>query len=153
MNALYDAYLERLEKLHREIEKALSGLPQEALDWTPGWAMNSLAVLVVHTAGSERYWIGDVAMGEPSGRDRSAEFAVHGLSAAELQARLERSLAYAREALPRLPENSLAVERYSAAWGENITAAWALMHALEHLGIHLGHIQMVRQLWDQRGNR
>jgi hypothetical protein len=31
-------------------------------------------------------------------------------------------------------------------------AAWALMHALEHLREHLGHMALTRQLWEQ-GNR
>ena len=28
--------------------------------------------------------------------------------------------------------------------------AWALLHALEHTAIHLGHMQIMRQLWEQR---
>jgi hypothetical protein len=27
---------------------------------------------------------------------------------------------------------------------------WALLHALEHTAIHLGHIQITQQLWDQK---
>ena len=38
--------------------------------------MNSMNVLVVHLIGAERYWIGDVIAGEPSGRDRESEFMI-----------------------------------------------------------------------------
>jgi uncharacterized damage-inducible protein DinB len=150
MNAFFEAYIERMEKLHNQIKQAIQGLPLEALDWVPGPEMNSLSVLIVHTTGSERYWIGDVALEEASGRDRDAEFRAHGLDGDALKARLDSSLVYARDALSRLPENNLALERFSTAWGESVTIVWALLHALEHLGIHLGHIQMVRQLWDQK---
>jgi hypothetical protein len=27
--------------------------------------------------------------------------------------------------------------------------AWALLHALEHTTLHLGQIQLTRQLWEQ----
>jgi ankyrin repeat protein len=30
--------------------------------------------------------------------------------------------------------------------------AWCLAHALEHTALHLGHMQITRQLWEQRGS-
>jgi hypothetical protein len=33
---------------------------------------------------------------------------------------------------------------------EPVTAAWALLHALEHLREHVGHAQLTRQLMDER---
>jgi hypothetical protein len=149
VSALFDAYLEIMAALHDEIKKSIAGLPAQALDWVPGPEMNSLAVLIVHTAGSERFWIGDVGMREPSGRDREAEFVMKGLSEKELVDRLDGSLAYAREALARLLESELGDQRFPQGRAE-VTVAWGLLHALEHLGIHVGHIQMVRQLWDKR---
>jgi hypothetical protein len=150
MSAFTDAYLERMTELHQEIEQALAGLPQEALDWLPAPGVNSIAILVTHIAGSERYWIGDVAVQEASGRDRDAEFRAAGLDEDSARARLAQSLAYARDALPRLPEGSYGLLRSAAYRGKPVTTMWALLHALEHLGIHLGHVQMVRQLWEQQ---
>lgn len=63
-----------LSTLHSAIEKAISDLPDEALDWSPGPGMNSLGVLLAHTLGAERFWIGDVTGGEPSDRVRADEF-------------------------------------------------------------------------------
>ena len=68
MESFFLDYLDRLEALHSEVEKALEGLPQAGLDWSPGKGMNSIAVLIVHLTGAERYWVGDVASGDPSGR-------------------------------------------------------------------------------------
>ena len=76
MEKFFEEYLALLDSCHNGILGALQGLPVEALDWSPGPEMNSLSVLVFHTTGSERYWIGDVAMDEFSNRDRAAEFAV-----------------------------------------------------------------------------
>ena len=64
------------------MERAIRGLSQEVLDWTPGPEMNSTCALVVHLSGAGRYWIDDMAARESSGRDRAAEFRAEGLEAA-----------------------------------------------------------------------
>src|SRR4030042_1833836 len=63
MRKYYEAMLEHFREMHAEVLKALDALPPEALDWSPGPEMNSLTVLVMHIAGSERYWVGDVVKG------------------------------------------------------------------------------------------
>ena len=40
--------------------------------------------------------------------------------------------------------------RQSPRDGRQYTTAWALAHALEHTGIHVGHVQIIRQWWEQR---
>jgi len=80
MLSAFADYFQRLQTLHSDIEAALEGLPQDALDWVAGPDINSLNVLVVHLSGAERYWIGDVAGSLPSGRNRSDEFLVKGLT-------------------------------------------------------------------------
>lgn len=32
---------------------------------------------------------------------------------------------------------------------QEYTAAWAILHALEHTALHTGQIQLARQLWEQ----
>ncbi|MBN1815415.1 MAG: DinB family protein [Anaerolineae bacterium] len=150
MLKLLEDYLERLDGLHAEISRAIDGLPQAALDWVPVHDMNSLGVLVVHITGAERYWIGDVAGRDPSGRDRDAEFETSGVDGATLKRRLDDMSAYVRGVLDRLALSELEAVRISPRDGREFTVAWCLAHALEHTAIHLGHIQIVRQLWDQR---
>jgi hypothetical protein len=89
MPTILEAYLERLEALHAEIQQIIADLSPEALDWTPGPEMNSLGVLVAHVAGSERYWIGTVVGDAPLERDRDAEFRTHGLDGVTLAAQLD----------------------------------------------------------------
>ncbi len=153
MEQLFEAYLKLLETVYHEFEQALDGLPDEAMSWTPGEGINSLAVLAAHTAGSERYWIGDVAMNEPSGRDRQSEFMVKGLSAAEALSRLKSSLLYAQGAVPRLTAGDLSATRTAPGDGRMVSVSWALLHALEHASLHAGHAQLTRQLWEVQALR
>ena len=150
MLLFYQEYLERLQDLHAGIQKELADLPVEALDWVPAEGMNSLSVLVVHLTGSERYWIGDVVMGESSDRDRDAEFRASGLDVGALNQRLDDAFNYARAALERLDLADLDRQCLSPRSGKHFSASWALLHALEHTAIHLGHIQLTRQLWNER---
>lgn len=150
MERFYEDYLARLERVHAEIGQAIAGLQQPALDWSPGPDMNSLAVLVVHLTGAERYWIGDVVGADPSGRDRDAEFRAHGLDATALQARLDGTLAYSRNLLATLRVADLAADRVSPRDGKTCSVADALLHALDHAALHAGHCQIMRQLVKER---
>jgi uncharacterized damage-inducible protein DinB len=149
MEKLFEAHCKLLQMNHDEILKALEGLPPAALDWSPGPGMNSINVLVFHLTGSARYWIGDVAVGEPSNRDRDAEFSVRGVGVDILQKRLADSLAYAQTALGKLTLQDLEKEVTAPSGGRKVTVAWAVLHALEHVAVHVGHIELTRQLWEQ----
>ncbi len=146
----FAAYLDRLETLHADMNSAIAGLPVEALNWSPGPEMNSLAVLAAHTAGAERYWIGDVIARDDSNRDRAAEFRTQAVSAQALIARLDAALAHSRGVLEQLSLATLDEKRLAPRGGEEVTVAWALAHALEHTAVHVGHVQIMRQLWEQR---
>jgi uncharacterized damage-inducible protein DinB len=148
METFFKEYYELLSGLHDGFEKAVQGLPVEALDWSPGPDMNTVAVLLVHTVGSERYWIGHVAGEEPADRDRAAEFDTSGVSADELVKLSQRTLAHSRNVLSRLEVNELHEARSAPAQGRSVTVAYALLHSLEHTAGHLGHAQVLRDLLD-----
>jgi uncharacterized damage-inducible protein DinB len=147
---MISAILERLESLHRDLDQVVAGLPVEALDWTPGEGMNSIAVLAAHVAGSERFWVGELAGGDPAGRMREAEFETRGVSEAQLRALLDGSLEHSRGVLSRLDEGGLGALRYNPFWEREISVAVCLAHVLEHTGTHLGHMQATRDLWERR---
>jgi len=151
MHQFYVALFDRFHELHTEVERALETLPPNALDWKPGKDMNSLSVLIVHLTGAERYWIGDVARGDPSNRDRDAEFQVEGLGAGELKRRISELEAYEKMSFEAMELSDLEKYRRSPRDGQEFTIAWALAHALEHTAVHVGHIQMLSQLWEQKG--
>lgn len=150
MLPFYEAFFDRIKELHSDIEKCFSGVPPEGLDWVPGEDMNSLAVLVTHAAGAERYWISDVAGQDPSDRDRDAEFRTSGVDEATLKQRLDDALADIEKTLDTLALEDLEADRVSRRNQRTFTVGWSILHAMEHTALHLGHMQMIRQLWDQR---
>ncbi|MGW8143837.1 MAG: DinB family protein [Anaerolineales bacterium] len=153
MHEIYTDYLKNLEELHQDVLNAIRDLPQEALDWTPLPGANSINVLVTHIAGAEKFWLGDVVAGEPSGRDREAEFKAKGTDFEQLSSLLESSLAYAGNVFERLDVESLASTRVSPRTNKTITVSWSLGHTLKHTAIHLGHIQIMRDLLDERADK
>lgn len=154
MHPFFQDYLQRLTNLHQDILHAIEGMPPEALDWTPiqetTGDMNSINVLVTHLCGAERYWIGEVACGDNSGRVRTEEFQVSGMDAGILTAKIIGATQYAQSALETLSIDNLARDGTSHHDRRVFTVGWALLHALEHTAVHLGHIQITRQLWDEK---
>jgi uncharacterized damage-inducible protein DinB len=148
MQPFFADYLNRLGLMHTELGAALEGLPQAALDWVPAEGANSLAAIAVHTAGAERYWIGDCIAGEPSGRDREAEFRAGGLPAETLVERLDASLSFVSRVLDGLSLEDLHDLR-TLRDGSLKTVGWVLAHVLAHTAIHAGHAQATRQWWEK----
>lgn len=140
-------YLERLEGLQRGLHKDVRDLPAEAMDWAPGPQMNSVAVLLAHITGVLHEGI-DIALDDPPGRVRKQEFQTRGVLSAEMLRRLDAVIDYARGALPRLGLEDLSKERKDE--DATISCGWALLHALEHAYLHLGHLQLTCQIWRQR---
>ena len=144
---LFADYLQRLEDLQNRLRKDVRDLPMEAMDWLPGPQMNSVAVLLAHITGVVREGI-DIALDVPPGRVRAQEFQTHGVSSAEMLKHLDAAIEYAREALPRLSLDDL--DKALQDEDGPITVGWALIHALEHAWLHLGHLQLTCQIWRQR---
>lgn len=150
MNPFYQALADRFHELHGDIIRDLEALPATAIDWKPGNEMNSVAVIVVHLTGAERFLIGDVVMGESSNRNREAEFKISGMTKDDLIKRLTDSEAYMAAALDKLTLADLETTRIHPRHGNQVLVAWTVLHALEHTATHVGHINMTLQLWHQR---
>ena len=148
MHQLFKDFQERFSNAHHELLKVLNALPEEAMDWVPGEEMNSTAVLIAHVAGSARYWVGDMALGEDSQRVRQDEFDMTGSSKAMLIASLEGSMAYIQDALTKLAIEDLARIVKRPNFDQSFSVGWCLLHALEHTTEHVGHLQILQQLWE-----
>ena len=140
-------YWERLEDLQRRLHTDVRDLPAEAMDWSPGPNMNSVAVLLAHIAGVLQEGMA-IALGDPPSRVRAQEFQTRGVRSAEMLRRLDAVIEYARGALLRLGLEDLDKARQDE--DGPVTCGWALLHALEHAYLHLGHVQLTCQLWRQR---
>src|SRR5688500_4484694 len=96
MHILFEEHLDRLTEMHTQAVLIVETVPQQALDWSPGGDIPSLAVLAAHIAGSVEYWIADVAGQVDTHRNRDSEFEVRGLDGAALRARLDAAFEASR---------------------------------------------------------
>jgi len=87
----------------------------------------------------------EVIGGKKIDRDRDAEFLTKRLSVAELQAQIGAAGKMTMEILSALTEKQLEESR---KWRErSVSLRWCILHAIEHYALHLGHMQLTRQLW------
>ena len=78
----------------------------------------------------------------------SPNFKFENLKPGELTARLQESWSYGAQVLENLELADLEAKRWSPRNDRDVSVTWALEHALKHTAVHLGHIQITRQLWD-----
>lgn len=145
-----DNYAKMLDDLRGQMAKLLAGLPAEALNWRPSeggdeHATNSLAVMAAHAAGAEHFWIHEVAGGQPPTRDRPAEFVTVIDSPEPLLEKLEATGQETREVLAKLTAPDL--DKICQVQDRTVPMRWAILHAVEHTALHLGHMQITYQLW------
>lgn len=152
MEPIFRGIYDLLREMHDDYKEEIVGLSPTDLDWSPGEGMNSIAILVAHTAGAETFWIGDVVLEQPTGRDRPSEFATKGLDGQALIDLLDGSLSRIEGAFEALSTVQLGESRTSPWQEEGFTLAWAISHILQHTALHLGHIQITRQLLELREN-
>ena len=139
-----------------DMRQNIAEFPSEALNWKPAGAdTNSVAVLATHSLHSTRSWL-CTALGEPlPDRDRDSEFRVAEDDRDALLAFFD-DMASQCNALfgPARQVDWAAIRRThtrpDASDAIQVPAAWALLHAIEHLREHLGQMQLTRQLWDER---
>jgi len=146
---LFQDLLERFDALHAEIKQSIHGLSTEALDWTPTGDTNSINVLVTHLAAAEKFWAVDIPLGKDSDRERPKEFLVSGLQESELIQILDTTLEELVFAFEKMTVAGLGQIRHSEPHQKDMTAGWAILHALEHTAIHVGHIQLTVQFLER----
>jgi hypothetical protein len=134
-----------------EFRKALDGCSAEQLNRRPaGEDSNGLAVLATHALGSTRSWLSLAVGATLPERDRDAEFLVV-VEDPDAFMRQVDALAGECRALLQTEDPFEPGRIGTAPWrtygeDEPVTAAWALLHALEHLREHVGHAQLTRQV-------
>lgn len=144
-----EQYASSYRSLHERFIAAVTGLSTAALDWAPTTGANSLAVLVSHAMGSERFLVAHLAGGRPSSRNRDAEFHASGLAAVELAGLVRAAGAETEEILSSLTAADMGTFRQHRDGPK--TVRWCVVHALEHLAEHLGHAELTRQLAQAAG--
>ena len=131
--------------VHAQLREEVRGLDAAALNWTPGLETNAIAVLVVHTLGSEAEVLRTVSA-TPGTRDRDAEFRIRDQTADELIGRLDAADAYLDEVTARITAEDLAAARPRGDLPPQTGLHW-LISNYGHAREHLAHVQLTKQLY------
>lgn len=140
------------ERIVNDTLTALDGIPDERLNRKLELPeTNSLFNLAAHLLGAGEFWSLALGAAQTVARDRAAEFSASG-GFDELSARAQRWRDGLRTVLAALPDEALekTVTPATAYRGTlpqgQMTARECLLHAIEHSALHLGQIQLTRQL-------
>jgi Protein of unknown function (DUF664) len=121
-------------------------------DRPPGPDTNAVAALVIHCCGVAEFWIGHVALGRPSQRNREAEFSSTA-TVAELRAKVDATLMQLGEDLAAIDEGRVHPDRTGRQFlkdGDESDGA-IVLHVLEELYQHLGHMELAADALMIRG--
>ncbi len=112
---------------------------------------NTLFVLATHLVSAGEFWVLVLVGQRDIPRDRQAEFQASG-HAQDLLIRYKNWLQNVHEVLDTLPDEDLdqpanpPAGYLSTSRRATSNKRDALLHAVEHSALHLGHIQLTRQL-------
>jgi uncharacterized damage-inducible protein DinB len=125
-----------------KLRRAVEAIPEHLIWSRPNDESNSVGNLLLHLEGNVRQWIVSGVKGEPDVRQRAGEFAAkEGSSAAELLARLERTLDEADAVLAGLRPEQLDEPRTIQA--RDVTVLGAIYQTVQHFALHLGQIILI----------
>ncbi len=131
MEPVVSTVAELFHQVHQSLRDEVVGLDAEALNWTPGADTNSIA-----------------ALGQ---RDRDAEFRAKAETADDLLQQLEQGDAYLDQLAAQISADDLTAVRERGE-REPQTGLYWLVSNYGHAREHLAHIQLTKQLYQQRTN-
>jgi DinB family protein len=134
-------------EMHDGFREQVRGLDHGTLNWRPLPKANSIAVLVVHSLGSEREMLRAVRQISIE-RDRDSEFKAEA-EAGDLLAMLDQADKDVDEFLVALTEDDLVGMRPRGTNPPRPGIEW-LVSNYGHAREHLAQIQLTKQLYDSR---
>ncbi|MBV9230530.1 MAG: DinB family protein [Chloroflexi bacterium] len=143
-----------LERIGHGVLAQLQSLPDTRLNQQLSLPeTNSLFALATHLVGMSEFWVLALVGRQQLHRDRSAEFQATG-TAGELIQRYTQWLKDMHEVLDALPDPMMEQlvdppleYRDTGGLADGpVTVQDCLLHTVEHSALHLGHIQLTRQL-------
>ena len=145
MDPVVEKIAEQFQVVHANLRDEVRDLSVDELNWKPVPEANSIAVLVVHTLGSEAEVLRVVA-DAPGVRDRDAEFLATVNDAADLLREIDQADSYLEAMAPRITAENLAAERPRGDRPPQTGLHWLLTN-YGHAREHLGHIELTKQLY------
>lgn len=144
-------YLSTFAELRNQVASIIRDVPADGLNWRPALPAgadptNSLAVLAVHVAGAEHFWIAENIGAHPHTRVREDEFKYVAASSAEPLERLGKVGEETRSVMQKLTAEQLEISFMKD--DKAIPFRWAIHHVIFHTSLHIGHMQLTYQLWN-----
>ncbi|HXJ48229.1 MAG TPA: DinB family protein [Candidatus Acidoferrum sp.] len=133
--------------VHEQMRGHVRGMDRGTLNWKPLPLANSVAVLIVHTLGSEREMIRAVRL-LPTERDRDSEFRAEA-EATDLMTLLDQADRELDEQLGALTAADLTELRPRGDRPPRPGLEW-LLGNYGHAREHLAQIELTKQLYDSR---
>ncbi len=142
-------FLRYLQTARDALFHELEALPEDGLNWPLQMPeTNTMYASVFHAAQSAEYWL-TVYVGQGAReRDRPSEFRAAG-DLGSLRECWQRCLDTAEAVVSKLDATAYDEEREVNLGGrqQRDTVRGCLLHILEHVNIHVGHVQLAHQLW------
>ena len=145
---LYRYHFRRLVAWYLE---ALDPLPETAFAWQPpAGEGNSLQAICSHAIASAEWWVLGCVRDQPWDRDSQTEFRVE-TTWRDLRPRYVSWLEQAESLLAGMSSETLsAISQHPA--GDRMNRR-CMTHVIEHLGLHLGHIEVTVDWWKAEQSR
>ncbi len=153
MDAEIELYSTELQRVLDRVCRCLEGLSEAELNWHPPASdTNSLHVIASHILGNAEAWVMGIICGQAVHRERDAEFRASGPNSEALASRGRRLSEEFTRALKALPPSALDEVRRPApplvgiGPTDELTVREALMRVLVHALMHIGQMQITRDL-------
>lgn len=136
-----------LEDLHAEIIALLETVGSDGMNWTPELDdVNSMYAIANHTILSQYWWIQENLNQEKIERNRPAEFTARAEDLDSLSNLYKEIELLTQNVLEKIPQEETQALR--TVKQRQVTVEWIVLHVIEHTALHLGHMQLMKQLWE-----
>lgn len=159
MDPEIQGYSEFIDMLLDKAAGHAASLSTNALNWKPLYAdTNSVAALCAHMCGVVRWWVQQGLTGQDVGRQRDTEFVATVDDSGNLSfwgtSRpiadvISETRSISREILANLDPSALAQQSAVDTLGPQLNR-WALVHTIDELAQHVGHMELTIQLYDSK---
>ena len=128
-----------------QIGECLDVMDDSDIWWRPDETVNALGNLLLHLAGSNRYYVGYGIGGRETHRDRDAEFAARSNPGRdEIVRQWQETLRVCADVLGALVPSDMM--ETTERTGKPTTIAALLLHVSHHTAVHVGQIVWITKL-------
>lgn len=132
-----------------DIMTLLETVGSDGMNWTPEINdINSMYAIANHTILSQYWWIQENLNQEKIERNRPAEFNARAEDLKSLRILFKEIESLTQKVLEKLQQQETQALRQVKE--RQVTIEWIVLHVIEHTALHLGQMQIMKQLWENK---